>query len=34
MLSYSVDAAYEGQGYAREAVTALIAHAFGEGRDD
>jgi ribosomal-protein-alanine N-acetyltransferase len=30
MLSYSVDAAYEGQGYAREAVAALIAHAFGE----
>ncbi len=30
MLSYSVDGAYEGQGYAREAVAALVAHAFDE----
>ena len=30
MLSYSVDGAYEGQGYAREAVAALIDHAFDE----
>lgn len=28
MLSYSVDAAYEGRGYAREAVAAVLAHAF------
>jgi len=30
MLSYSVDDAYEGQGYAREAVEAVIVHAFDE----
>ncbi|MDB5071468.1 MAG: Ribosomal-protein-S5p-alanine acetyltransferase [Candidatus Eremiobacteraeota bacterium] len=30
MLAYSVDAAYEGRGYAREACEAVIAHAFGE----
>ena len=30
MLSYSVDGAYEGQGYAREAAEAVIAYAFGE----
>ena len=29
MLAYSVDAAYEGRGYAREACEAVIAHAFG-----
>jgi ribosomal-protein-alanine N-acetyltransferase len=29
MLSYTVDGAYEGKGYAREACEALIAHAFG-----
>ena len=29
MLGYSVDGAYEGQGYAREAVGAVIAYAFG-----
>jgi len=29
MLSYSVDGAYEGRGYAREACEAMIAHAFG-----
>jgi ribosomal-protein-alanine N-acetyltransferase len=28
MLSYSIDAAYEGRGYAREAVAAVVAHAF------
>jgi ribosomal-protein-alanine N-acetyltransferase len=28
MLSYSVDGAYEGRGYAREAVAATIAYAF------
>jgi ribosomal-protein-alanine N-acetyltransferase len=28
MLSYSIDAAYEGRGYAREAVAAVAAHAF------
>jgi ribosomal-protein-alanine N-acetyltransferase len=28
MLSYSVDAAYEGRGYASEAVAAVVAHAF------
>ena len=28
MLSYTVDGAYEGKGYAREACEALIAHAF------
>jgi ribosomal-protein-alanine N-acetyltransferase len=28
MLSYTVDGAYEGKGYAREACAALIAHAF------
>ena len=28
MLSYSVDGAYEGRGYAREACEALIAYAF------
>lgn len=30
MLSYAVDGAYEGRGYAREACEATIAHAFGE----
>jgi len=30
MLAYSVDGAYEGRGYAREACEAVIAHAFGE----
>ncbi len=30
MLSYSVDGAYEGRGYASEAVAAAIAHAFDE----
>lgn len=30
MLAYSVDAAYEGRSYAREACEAVIAHAFGE----
>ena len=29
MLSYTVDGAYEGRGYAREAVAAAIAYAFG-----
>jgi [ribosomal protein S5]-alanine N-acetyltransferase len=29
MLSYSVEGAYEGKGYAREAVLATIAYAFG-----
>jgi [ribosomal protein S5]-alanine N-acetyltransferase len=29
MLAYSVDADYEGKGYAREAVSAVIAYAFG-----
>ncbi len=29
MLSYSIDAAYEGRGYAREAVAAVVAQAFG-----
>ena len=29
MLSYSVDVAYEGRGYAREGSEALIAYAFG-----
>ena len=29
MLAYSVDADYEGKGYAREAVAAVIAYAFG-----
>ena len=29
MIAYSVDAAYEGKGYAREAVAAVIAYAFG-----
>jgi [ribosomal protein S5]-alanine N-acetyltransferase len=28
MLSYSIDGAYEGRGYAREAVEATIAYAF------
>jgi ribosomal-protein-alanine N-acetyltransferase len=28
MLGYSVDGAYEGRGFAREAVSAVIAHAF------
>jgi [ribosomal protein S5]-alanine N-acetyltransferase len=28
MLGYSVDGAYEGKGYAREAIAAVIAHAF------
>ena len=28
MLGYSVDGAYEGRGFAREAVAAVIAHAF------
>ena len=28
MLGYSLDGAYEGQGFAREAVGAVIAHAF------
>ena len=28
MLSYMVDGAYEGKGYAREACEAMIAHAF------
>lgn len=28
MLGYSLDGAYEGKGYAREAVGAVIAHAF------
>jgi ribosomal-protein-alanine N-acetyltransferase len=30
MLAYSVDGAYEGKGYAREAVGAVIAYAFRE----
>jgi ribosomal-protein-alanine N-acetyltransferase len=30
MLAYSVDAEYEGRGYAREACEAVITHAFGE----
>ncbi|HEX3468640.1 MAG TPA: GNAT family N-acetyltransferase [Candidatus Elarobacter sp.] len=30
MLSYSVDGAFEGKGYAREAVAATIAYAFDE----
>ncbi len=30
MLSYSVDGAYEGRGFAREAVAATIAYAFDE----
>jgi [ribosomal protein S5]-alanine N-acetyltransferase len=30
MLAYSVGAEYEGKGYAREAVAAVIAYAFGE----
>jgi ribosomal-protein-alanine N-acetyltransferase len=30
MLSYSVDGAYEGRGYAREAVSAVIAWTFDE----
>jgi ribosomal-protein-alanine N-acetyltransferase len=29
MIAYSVDAAYEGKGYAREAVRAVVAYAFG-----
>ncbi len=29
MLSYTVDGAYEGKGFAREACEAMIAHAFG-----
>lgn len=29
MIAYSVDAAYEGKGYAREAVAAVVAYAFG-----
>ncbi len=29
MLGYSLDGAYEGKGFAREAVGAVIAHAFG-----
>jgi ribosomal-protein-alanine N-acetyltransferase len=29
MLAYSLDAAYEGRGYAREAVAAVIEYAFG-----
>ena len=29
MIAYSVDAAYEGKGYAREAVGAVVAYAFG-----
>ena len=29
MLGYSLDRAYEGKGYAREGVGAMIAHAFG-----
>jgi [ribosomal protein S5]-alanine N-acetyltransferase len=29
MLAYSVDAEYEGKGYAREAVAAVVAYAFG-----
>jgi ribosomal-protein-alanine N-acetyltransferase len=29
MISYSVDGAYEGRGYAREAVAAVVAYAFG-----
>jgi [ribosomal protein S5]-alanine N-acetyltransferase len=29
MIAYSVDAAYEGKGYASEAVAAVIAYAFG-----
>lgn len=28
MLSYSVDGAYEGRGYAREGTAAVVAHAF------
>lgn len=28
MLGYSVDGAYEGKGYAREAIVAVTAHAF------
>ncbi|HEY0396500.1 MAG TPA: GNAT family N-acetyltransferase [Candidatus Elarobacter sp.] len=30
MLAYSVDGAYEGKGYAREAVGAVVGYAFGE----
>lgn len=30
MLAYSVDAAYEGRGYAREACEAVVGYAFGE----
>ncbi len=30
MLSYSVDGAFEGRGYVREACEAVIAYAFGE----
>jgi ribosomal-protein-alanine N-acetyltransferase len=30
MLAYSIDDAYEGKGYAREAVEAVIGYAFGE----
>jgi ribosomal-protein-alanine N-acetyltransferase len=29
MLGYSLDGAYEGRGFAREAVEAVIAYAFG-----
>jgi ribosomal-protein-alanine N-acetyltransferase len=29
MLGYSLDGAYEGKGFAREAIGAVIAHAFG-----
>ena len=29
-LGYTLDGAYEGRGYAREAVAAVIGHAFGE----
>ena len=29
MLGYSIDGAYEGRGYAREAIEAVIAYAFG-----
>ncbi len=28
MIGYNIDGAYEGKGYAREAVTAVIAHLF------
>jgi len=29
MIAYSIDAAYEGKGYASEAVAAVVAYAFG-----